>query len=90
MAERMRRHIDDCKASGMYVEEYCKLHQLKPSLYYYWRRKLMGSVKKDTGGFIQLQAPPVSAGCIEIILLNGVKIHFSNLVSADYIKQLVG
>jgi hypothetical protein len=31
MAEQMRQHVEACKASGMYVEEYSKRNQLRPS-----------------------------------------------------------
>jgi hypothetical protein len=90
MAEHMRLHIEACQGSGMYVQEYCKLHNLKPSSYYYWRKKLIGTTKANTntGSFIQLQPLP-SGGCIEVVFANGVKIHFENLVPADYLKQLV-
>ncbi len=84
----MRQHIEACKASGMFVEEYCKLQKLKPSSYYYWRKKLVGGSKSNTGSFIQLEPLP-SAGCVEVIFTHGVKIHFANLVPADYLKQLV-
>jgi len=35
MAQQMRQHIEACKASGMYVEEYSKLNQVRSSSYYY-------------------------------------------------------
>lgn len=89
MAGQMRHHIEACKASGLFVEEYCKLHQLKPSVYYYWRKKLLGVSKVDTGAFIQLHAPSVSAGGVEVVFANGVKINFTSLVPIDYLKQLV-
>lgn len=89
MAGQMRHHIEACKASSMFVEEYCKLHQLKPSIYYYWRKKLLGVSKVDTGSFIQFHAPPASASGVEVIFANGVKIHFESLVPLDYLKQLV-
>ncbi len=88
MAGQMRQHMEACKASGMFVEEYCKLHKLKTSIYYYWRKKLLGAAKADTGSFIQLQAPP-AVGSVEIVFTNGVRMHFANLVPADYLKQLV-
>lgn len=88
MADQMRHHIEACKASGMYVEQYCDLHQIKPSAYFYWRKKLMGSSKADTGAFIQLQVPSSTCG-VEVVFANGVRIHFASQVSADYLKQLI-
>lgn len=88
MAEQMRQHIAACQSSGVHVEQYCKEHHLKTSTYYYWRKKLADDLKTNTGSFIQLQ--PVSQNsCVEIVFANGVKIHFENLVPADYLKQLV-
>lgn len=88
MAEQMRQHIAECQVSGLYVEQYCKEHHLKPSTYYYWRKKLSDESKKNTGSFIQLQ-PVQRNSCVEIVFTNGVKIHFGELVSADYLKQLM-
>ena len=84
----MRQHIEACLVSGMCIEEYCKEQNLKPSRYYYWRKKLSGDSKVNTGSFIQLQ-PISQSSCIEIVFTNGVKIHFENLVPVDYLKQLV-
>ncbi len=88
MAAQMRHHIEACQVSGMYVEHYCKEQHLKPSTYYYWRKKLSEDPKTNTGSFIQLQ--PVSENSsVEIVFTNGVKIHFGNLVTAAFLKQLV-
>jgi len=88
MAAQMRQHMAACQVIGVNVEQYCKEHHLKPSTYYYWRRKLSDDSKKNTGSFIQLQPVPQTS-FVEIIFINGVKIHFGNLVPADYLKQLV-
>ncbi len=85
----MRQHIAACKSSGLYVEQYCKEHHLNSSTYYYWRKKLSDESKKNTGSFIQLQPVSQQSGFVEIIFTNGVKIHFGDLVPADYLKQLV-
>jgi len=67
MAEQMRQHIEACKASGMYLEEYCKLNQVRPSSHYYWRKKLLVAAKPNTGAFIRLQ-PSASVGSVEVVL----------------------
>lgn len=46
MAEQMRQHIAACQVSGMYVDHYCKEQHLKPSTYYYWRKKLLEDLKQ--------------------------------------------
>ncbi len=87
-AVQMRQHIEACKASNMYVEQYCKEQNLNPGTYYYWRKKLADDSEINKESFIQLQPVPQSS-CVEIVLTNGVKIYFDNLVSAAYLKQLV-
>ena len=76
------------QGGGMYVEEYCKLNQLRPSSYYYWRKKLLGAAKANTGAFIQLH-PSAPVGSVEVVFASGVKIYFDNLVPVEYLKQLV-
>jgi len=88
MAVQMRQHIAACQVSGMYVDQYCKEQRLKPSTYYYWRKKLSDDSKTNTGSFIQLQ-PVQKSSCVEIVFANGVTIHFGNLVPAAYLKQLI-
>lgn len=87
-AAQMRQHIEACQVSGMYVEQYCKEQNFKPSTYYYWRKKLAEDPKTNTGSFIQLQ-PVQQSSCVEIVFANGVKICFESLVPVDYIKQLI-
>jgi transposase-like protein len=60
----MEQHIAACKASGKSVESYCKEQQLKPSLYYYWRKKLQ---PQQPGKFISI-APLLSNAPVSIIL----------------------
>ena len=85
----MRHHIEACKKSGLPVHQYCKEQNLKPSAYYYWRKKLESDSQIDTGSFIELQ-PVTTTNCVEIVFTNGVKIHFENLVPVHYLKQLIG
>jgi hypothetical protein len=88
-ADQMLQHIEACKVSGLYVEQYCKEQNLKPATYYYWRKKLQTDLKIDIGSFIELQ-PITTTSCVEIFFANGVRIHFDSLVPVDYIKQLIG
>lgn len=84
----MHQHIEACRASGKYVEEYCKEHNLKAPTYYYWRKKLTGVAKQKSGSFIEVQAPPASSA-VKIVFTNGISMHFESLVAAEYLKQLV-
>ena len=86
---QMRQHIEASKESGLAVEQYCKEQNLKPSVYYYWRKKLESDSQIHTGSFIELQ-PITTTSCVEIVFTNGVKIHFESLVPVHYLKQLIG
>ena len=87
-ADQMRQHIESCRISGLYVDQYCKEQDLNPATYYYWRKQLSEVSKINTGSFIQLQ-PVQQSSCVEIVFANGVKIYFESLVPVDYIKQLI-
>lgn len=67
----MRQHIEACKESGLHVEQYCKEQNLRPSAYYYWRKKLDSDSQIHTGSFIELQ-PITTTICVEIVITNGV------------------
>ena len=88
MAAQMQQHIEHCEGCGVCVKQYCKEKNIQPATYYYWRKKLQKNLDKSGGSFIQLQ-PVAQSSCIEIVFTNGVKIYFENLVSADYLKQLI-
>lgn len=32
--------IQDCRSSGLKVDDYCKQHSLSRNAYYYWQRKV--------------------------------------------------
>ena len=84
----MEQHIVQCSASGMQVRQYCLEQNIQSSTYYYWLKKLQAPIDKKIGSFLQV-LPIEQSSRIEIILPNGVKISFENLVPADYVKQLV-
>jgi hypothetical protein len=81
----MLTHIAACKSSGKTVEAYCIEHELKPSNYYYWRKKLQPQMP---GKFISIT--PLSANApVRISFTNGIHISFETMPPVDYVKQLV-
>jgi hypothetical protein len=84
-SELMQQHITACKASGKTVELYCKENQLKPSYYYYWRKKLQ---PQQPGKFISI-APLYSNAPVSIIFAVGHRINFESLPPVEYLKQLM-
>ena len=85
----MQAHIEQCKVSGLKIREYCRLHNIKASNYYYWLKKQTALDVLCKGSFLQLSPILDSTNIIEVILLNGTRICFSQLVSADYLKQII-
>jgi hypothetical protein len=85
-AEQMRHHISACTLSDKTVGLYCAEHGLSIATYYYWHQKLK-EVKKP-GSFIEL-ASSTSGSCIEVLLPNGVRIYFNQLVPVSFLKEIV-
>jgi hypothetical protein len=85
-ADTMRLHLSACKSSGLTVGQYCREHQLKPSYYYYWRKKLQPT---ELGRFISI---PATAGtsAVSIFFATGHRICFEAMPPVDYLKQLMG
>jgi hypothetical protein len=82
----MQSHIAACKASGKNVQAYCLEHKIKPSNYYYWKKKL--HQKDSPGKFIPI-TPLTSRAPVSITFSNGNRIFFEALPALDYLKQLV-
>jgi hypothetical protein len=85
-SEQMRLHIKQCQSSGQRVADYCKAHGVSKAAYYYWHSKL--NKASSSGGFIELPATNTNSR-IEVILPNGVQIHFDQLIPSAYLKELV-
>jgi hypothetical protein len=84
-SELMRTHIAACKASKMKVEAYCSEHQLKPSNYYYWQKKLQ---PQQPGKFISI-TPALLNAPVSITFTNGKRISFEAMPPVEYIQQLM-
>ena len=82
----MRYHISRCALRDKTVAVYCAEHGLSVATYYYWHQKLK-EVKKP-GGFIELH-PGTSGSRIEVVVPNGIRICFDQLVPVSYLKEIV-
>jgi hypothetical protein len=83
----MQAHVDACNASGLKVEKYCQLHNLKIANYYYWRRRLQ---ENHQGMFTKITLPSPQRGSSSLLFSNGHQLFFDNLPPVDYVKQLIG
>jgi hypothetical protein len=85
-AAQMRSHIESCKANGLTVTVYCKEHQLAPSTFYYWQKRLSSAVAEP--GFTQFSPVLADGASATIHFPNGVRIVFSGSVSCSSLKEL--
>ncbi len=84
----MRHHIEACKESKQTVVAYCKEHQLAPSNFYYWQKRLNSATVEP--GFTQVSPPAIDyTAAVTIHFPNGVRIVFSGSVSPSSLKELV-
>lgn len=85
-ATQMRDHIDQRIICGQTVATYCEQHGISVASYYYWQQKLKRAPK--TGNFIKLQAAP-SMNRMEVLLPNGIRICFGELVAVSYLNEIL-
>jgi hypothetical protein len=85
-AEIMRHHIEACKERKQTVIAYCKDHQLAPSNFYYWQKRLRPA--DVNAAFTQLLPETTDTAAVTIHFPNGVRIVFSGSVSSSSLKEL--
>jgi hypothetical protein len=86
-AESMRQHIEACKKSRQSIVAYCRDHQIAPSVFYYWQKRLQAS--DINPAFTQLLPETADTVAATIHFPNGVRIVFSGSVSCSSLKELV-
>jgi hypothetical protein len=85
-AEAMRQHIEACKESKQTIVAYCKDHQLAPSNFYYWQKRLRPADVNPA--FTQLLPEATDTASVTIHFPNGVRMVFSGSVSCSSLKEL--
>ena len=71
--------------------EFDELTNLRPGGYEYWLRKY----KKESGGNesfvpVRRKKEAVQSGGVEVLMGKGIQIKFSKMVSAQYLRELIG
>ena len=77
--EQWRKHIDECTSSGLSIQEWCKVNDVSPDQYHYWKRKfnkLDNTAQKPETQWAPLlikktKKPPVSVSAPAITLQAG-------------------
>lgn len=71
--EYWKRHLADCRRSGLTYAEYCRRHELTESAFGYWRKKL-SAVSEEKREFVELRVIAGDPARIEIVLRNQIRL----------------
>jgi hypothetical protein len=86
---KMITAVNDWQQSGMSVDQYCQLHNLNRSGFYYWRKKILEPLEVSKSASFQLIDIPITSGAVEYIHPAGHKIIFHQQVDANFLKNLL-
>ena len=92
-------HLKSQCESGLSLQAYCEQHLLKPSQFWYWKRKLQGSAsdhsargsRSNQSGFVVANVVEASVDQgLTITLPNGISLSGINEHNHELIKHLLG
>jgi len=83
--------IEECRASGLTVKDFCSIKGIHPSNFYYWVRRQRSA---NEAGFLPVTiskpaAHTISQQKVEIVYPNGVCLKFSSEVDIRMLSQLI-
>lgn len=88
--------IQDCKASGQRVDDYCADHAISRNAYYYWLRKVREAALEKTAGVFAELNPSFSAAPLSYneaspvsICLGDAVIHVNEGASSCLLKMAI-
>jgi hypothetical protein len=87
-----RRRINDWRASGLSVRDFCARHGLATASFYNWRRALERRVAEGPA-FVPVQvvadAVPAQASALEVVLVDGRTVRVAPGFDAATLRQLL-
>ena len=87
--EVWRRHIAECRESGLSYAEYARRHELKESAFCYWRQRLSGSSGQKPA-FVELKVSESRTSGIQIIFRNQIRVSLSSDFDEKVLERLIG
>ena len=88
--------IQDCKSSGLKVDDYCLEHNISRNAYYYWLRKVKEAAIEQSGSLFAEVNPSFTAvtpGCSDAssvsICLGDAVIHVNEGTSGHLIHTVI-
>lgn len=89
--DQMFDHIKQWTLSNLSQKDYCRQHGLTYHSFHYWYKRYKNNDQSTpVAPFIKLQVQPQTLQpLVELLLADGKRILFHQLVSSDYLKALI-
>ena len=89
--EKMFNLINQWKASGLPIKEFCVQHQLANATFHYWLKKYRNNQSPETPAFIPVRVKDAMPGpwFAEVSFPDGKRITFHQIIDASYLKSLL-
>jgi hypothetical protein len=94
-ADQMRRHQELQRKSGLTIKAYCKRENINPSIWWYWRKRLLSKKHfRNTStqppvSFLQLPTQSLDTQKFDLVLPNGARISMPLSCTPDFLRQVV-
>jgi hypothetical protein len=94
-ADQMRRHQELQRKSGLTIKAYCKRANINPSIWWYWRKRLLSKkLFRNTSiqppvSFLQLPTQSPDTQKFDLVLPNGARISMPLSCQPDFLRQVV-
>ena len=105
VSARWTRIINEQRASGLSIAEFCRRREVSPPSFYDWRRRLSaaghaGQPKREVPAFVEVMvgpcgASPAQAGdatadaSLELILRDGLRVRVRHGFDRELLRELV-
>lgn len=94
-ADQMRRHRELQRKSGLTITAYCKRENINPSIWWYWRKRLLSKklfsnhLAQTPVSFLQLPTQSPDTQKFDLVLPNGARIIMPLSCTPDFLRQVV-
>jgi len=85
--------LDAHQESDLSIAAFCKKEGISEAAYYYWRRKLTGSVskleEKSAPNFLEVVVPSPETTAFELVFTSGITLRINPGMDNQMLKQLL-
>jgi hypothetical protein len=89
--QQMFAHVAVWQQSGLTQKAYCMQNNIAYHVFHYWYKRYRDectATDNKQSAFVQLQVQP-SSSIMELLLSDGRRLLFHQIVSSDYLKSLI-